>query len=161
MTQIKSVQLALENCETIEIGKEDIGKFYVSDIKRSISRRAVNSISDSLSAEEVCIQISSKANCHKSFISTWHDGEVKPFDRLMKHDDITALCINYQDGKSEHIYVNWGGDSEYNNDYQSIAVNENTGDLYLVISKKKNVGDYFKEDLIEEETYVWELYSDY
>lgn len=157
MKEVKSVELILENCEVIEIKREHIGVFHVLDIKKSISRDAINSINDYLEAEEIFIQISSKANNPSSYVEDLHDGEITPFDRLMRYADITALNIKYQDDSEEYIFVKWGGDSDYTNEYQSVATNEKTGDLYIVISEKENVESYFKEYLQDENNSFWEL----
>lgn len=160
MKEVKSVELILENCEVIEIKREYIGIFHVSDIKKSISRDAINSISDYVTAEEVFIQISSKANNSSSYVGDLHDGEITPFDRLIRYADITALNIKYQDGSKEYIFVKWGGDSDYTNEYQSVAINEKTGDLYIAISEKENVESYFKEYLQDENNSFWGLYEE-
>ncbi|MCA1027071.1 hypothetical protein LCM23_13295 [Cytobacillus kochii] len=162
MKEIDSIEIVLENCESIKIGREDLGTFEVSDIKRSISRMAMNSISDSMSAEEIFIQISPKANVHSSFISTWHDEEsgIKPFDRLTNHNDITAININYQNGSSEYIFVNWGGDSECENSFQTSETNKHNGDLFIAISEKNKAELYFSDDLEDEDAWHWEMYSE-
>lgn len=151
MKEIKSIELVLENCEVIEIGRENIGIFFVLDIKRSISRKAVNSISDSTTMEELFMQISSNANNIKSYITTWSENK-KPFERLMCHEDITAIDINYQDNTNEYISVKWGGNSDYTNIYQTSAMNQYTGDLYIVISKKETAELYFSDYLNEKES---------
>lgn len=75
----------------------------------------------------------------------------------MEYADITALNIKYQDGSREYILVKWGGDSDDTNEYQSVAINEKTGDLYIVISENENVESYFKEYLQDEDNQFWEL----
>lgn len=158
MNEIKSIEIVLENCEAIRIDRENLGYFNIDNIKRSISRMAMNSVSDYLSAEKIFIQISSKANNHSSFIFTCHEGEVTPFDRILKYSDITSVVVNYENETSEEIYVDWGGDSDYTNPYQSVAINEKTNDLYIVISKNDEVHEFFKDNLEEEEGH-WELYE--
>jgi hypothetical protein len=159
MKEIKFIELVLENCEIIKIDKQHIGIFRIENIKRSISRVAMNSISDHKSAEEVFIQISSKANNYNSYVTTWSGNETLPFTRLIKYKDITAISIHYEDDDEEYIYVPWGGESDYKNEYQSCKINEHTGDLYIIISEKENVENYFKECLEDEDTY-WESYEE-
>lgn len=159
MKEVKSIELVLENCEMIEIKREHIGSFNLSNIRRSISRIAANSICDSLSAEDAFIQISSKANTINSYSFTWDDNKILPFDRLTQHKDITAIEIHYEDGSNEYIYVNWGGKSDYTNLYQTSKINQHTGDLYIAISEKYKVDDYFAEEIEKENSYVWDLYS--
>jgi hypothetical protein len=157
MKVFKSVELVLENCEAIEIKREHIGIFYVLNIKRSISRRAVNSIDSYTTADEVFMQICSEANVLSSYVTTCSDNDVLPFARLLNYKDITGLRIKYKDGDEEYIQVNWGGDSDYENEYQTAAINEKTGDLYIVISEKESVESYFKEYLQREDNSFWKL----
>ncbi|MED3792503.1 hypothetical protein P4571_08600 [Niallia alba] len=158
MREIKSIGLSLENCEAMEFKREDIGRFNIIDIKRSISRSASNSVSDYLTSEEVYLQLSSKANKYSTFTCTWHDGEVTPFERLLQHKDIVAIDINYEDGTNEYIYVKWKGESDYTNEIETVKMNDHTGDLYIVISENENVESYFRESLEEEEAITWYLY---
>lgn len=160
MKEIMSIELVLENCEVIKIEREYIGSLFIENITRSISRRAINSIRDSMSAEEVFIQISSEANKAKSYSTTWSDNEVSPFERLVRCSDITAVSINYQDGSDEYIYVKWGGESDYSNVNQTSAVNERTGDLYIAISEKETAESYFSSFLEEDDSCYWSLYKE-
>lgn len=145
--EIKSIELVLENCEVIVVEKESIGTMNLTNIHRSIRRVATNSVSDLLQAEEVFIQISSKVNHVSSYSLSLGSGT--PFERLMQYGDITAVLINYEDGSEEYIFVDWSEGCEYNNLYQSSAVNEQTGDLYLVISPKETVESFFGSLLTE------------
>ncbi|MCY7954716.1 hypothetical protein MOB72_08110 [Bacillus licheniformis] len=160
MREVKYIELVTENCEVIRIDREHIGHFRMSNITRSIARRASNSISESLSTEEIFLQVSSKANTTDANVCTWEGNDTLPFDRLQKHHDIVAIDVIFQDGSNEYIYGKWGGDSEYTNENQTVSVNENTGDLYLVISEKDNVQQHFTDLLEEDEDDTfWDLYS--
>lgn len=159
MKEVKFIELVLENCEVIRIERKHIGSFFVSNITRSISRIATNSISDSLTAEDICIQVSPKANTPSSFRTGWSDDKATPFERIIMYDDIAAINIVYQDESEEYIFVNWGGDSKRNNIYQTSMIAERIGNLYIVISEKKKVETYFV-DFLEEDPFYWDLYSE-
>ncbi len=160
MKQVKCIDIVLENCEVIRIMREHIGDFHVLDIKRSISRIAMNSVSGTLSAEEIFIQVSSEANETTSYLTTWSANDTKPFQRIVQSMDISAIDINYEDGSNEEVLVNWGGDSDYTNEKQTADMNEDTGDLYIAISENTTVFDYFENELEEEESNYWSLYEE-
>lgn len=159
MKEVESIKFVLENLEAIKFNREDIGILFINNIRRSISRNAVNSISDSIWAEEVSIQLSSNANKQKSYTTTYSESE-PPFKRLLKHSDITALGVKYQNGEEEYVFVDWGGDSEYVNINQTSVLNEHTGDLYIVISGKETAESYFKEALEDKSAFYWDMYSE-
>lgn len=154
MDEIKDIELVLENCEIIKIRKENLGIFMIDNIKRSIRRVAVNSISSGLYSDKVVMQINAHAN-ENSFSSY---GSV-PFDRLREFNDIAAVYVNYKDGHQEGIYVDWNPDSEHENSHQTSIVNEKTGDLYLVICANETVQNFFEEELDSEDEEFWQLYQ--
>lgn len=158
--EIESIELVLENLESVKIKREHIGFFEMRGITKSISRLASNSISEILTVNEVFLQICSKANNYSSYVHDWHDEKIKPFERLMRYKDIVAVEVNFKDGSSECIYVNWESDlDDYTNKNQSVAINKKTGDLYIVISEKENVLTYFDDYLKEEKSSYWVLYE--
>lgn len=160
MRQVKSITLVLENLEAVTFNREDIGTLHINNITRSIGRIAVNSINDTSIAEEFFIQLSSKSNKKGPHASTYSSSKL-PFDRLLQHDDITAIGVIYQNGKEEEtIYVNWGGDSDYTNINQTSVLNEKTGDLYIAISKEETADSYFKDDIQSEDYSYWRLVSE-
>lgn len=159
MREVESIEFALENCEGVKIDRENIGTFYLDDIKRSISRSAMNSIGGNYTAENLVVQICSKANRLDAYTSTWSGNDRMPFERLTTHNDICGVQINYQDGSSEYLYVKWIGDSEYNNDAQSSKINPHTNDLYIVVGKDLNLEEVFGDELEEDDAFCWEMYE--
>ena len=164
--ELKSVEIVLENCETILIDRKYIGEIECDNIKKSISRRACNSISVVNTCETFAIQINNKLSENED--STWIFGTLadekrNPIERLISFNDITSICFKFVDeeDESEQIYVNWGGDSEYSNEYQKSYKN-NFGDLFIVISKNKSIEDIFCVEKIEEENsrdFLWKMYQ--
>ena len=158
--KVESINIILENCEVIGINRQYVGAFYITDIKRTISRLAMNSISDTINSDEIFIQVSSKANDVSAYLTTWGDNTTKPFDRIRQHNDITAIEIVWENKTNEYIYVDWGGNSDYTNSNQTSAINETTGDLYIAVSENETVSEFFKVGLIEKEAEYWSLYED-
>lgn len=157
MNNIKYIDIVTENLEVIRINRNEIGVFHIHNIQRCISRLASNYITDYLSAEEVLIQISPNANTELSFISNIEDNQL-PFDRIIKHSDITHIDVIYEDGKNEYISVPWGGESDYENPYQSVTINGHNNDLYLAISEKNDVHQIFKDE-IKQKYSRWDMYE--
>ncbi|MCM3140470.1 hypothetical protein M3573_19515 [Bacillus safensis] len=147
--EVAFIELVTENCEVIKIERQHIGRFRMANVSRSIFRSASNSISDHLEAEAVFLQISSKANVMSAYEYAWDDQQTLPFDRLRENSDIVAIDVTYKDGGSEYIYVKWDGDN-WTNDNQTVAINENTGDLFVVISEETTAEDHFEHALTEE-----------
>ncbi|PJI12358.1 hypothetical protein CTV96_09425 [Bacillus altitudinis] len=147
--EVVYIELVTENCEVIRLDRQHIGRFHMKDVSRSILRRASNSVSGLTTAEEMFLQISAKANVISAYEDTWDDQTTLPFDRILENTDICAVEITYEDGSSEYILVKWGED-DWTNEYQTVSINENTGDLYIVISGETTAEEHF-EYLLQEE----------
>lgn len=162
MREVSSIELVLENCEVIRVKRENIGVFRIFNVQRHITRLAVNSISESLEAQEVVLQISSKENNTEAYSHTWSTSKTAPFRRLTNVSDVAAIDVIYKDGSSSYIFVPWKDrdDNDTINSYQTSKVNKHTGDLYLVISENKIVKDYFVDYLEDTDPWYWELYSE-
>lgn len=152
MKKVKNIDLVLENCEVLKFDSKYIGRFYMTNITRTISRKASNFISESYSAENVFLQLFSEGNDSIAFEQSWSSNEF-PFDRLQQYPDIVAIDVFYEDGSNDYILVNWLGNSDEINRNQTTKLNEYTGDLFLVISGKETVESYFEDVLVEDESY--------
>lgn len=71
-------------------------------------------------------------------------------------------------GPRYDFYVDWTGDSDYENDAQKIYLSKE-GNLYIVIADGKKIEDFFDLEEIEDENYiafhfsmcdVWDKYSE-
>ena len=138
MLSVSHVTLILENCESLTFKSEDIGCFFADGQERSINRVALNCIAEKTVAKRVFIELKAQANTpQKTFSSLGDDKETMPFDRLSAHLDITSLEVFYEDGTSQHVYVdfepkNHEDDSE--NEYQKIKFGKD-GQLYIAIGQ--------------------------
>ncbi|TYS25136.1 hypothetical protein FZC71_00895 [Bacillus subtilis] len=153
MKKVKSIDLVLENCEVLKFDSKYIGRFYMTNITRTISRKASNLIGENYSAENVFLQLFAEGNDSNAFKQTWPSNSELPFDRLQQCPDIVAIDVFYEDSSNDYILVNWSGDSDVNNENQTAKLNEYTGDLFLVISGKETVENYFEDVLAEDESY--------
>lgn len=149
---VQTIEINLDGLETIIVPKEHIGHFEVNNITRNLHRQTLTKISEKLVAEEVFLQLSSEANTMDNYIQD--NAEEKPFERIVLHNDIKYLTINYDDESKDYIHLNWKELQQDANDklieliklpneYQTSTINEHTGDLYIVISPSKTVENYF------------------
>lgn len=133
--EIKTVELVLENLESVLFSVKDIVMLSINDIKKSI-RFSNEQTSINLTANEIIIEINSKANLYSAYSHKWFDKQnesLLPFDRLMKYNDITAIELTYQDDSKDYIYANWPGDIDENNKLQSSKF-DSDGNLNINIS---------------------------
>lgn len=147
MKQFQSIDLVLENCEVIQIKSEHIHFFHVDEITRSISRFGTNTVHDMTSCKEFFLQISPLSKDMSSYDFTYNSNTTLPFDRLLKHQDLVAVNIKFDDNSEKYIYVSWGGESDWINVHQTCRVSEQTGDLFIVVSESKTADTYFKRYL--------------
>lgn len=147
MFAIKHIDLILENCDYIRIDGKHIGYFAMEDICKVASISGCNAFSVQEVARETFIEISPNANkeYHPLAINSETD---YPFHRLTEYNDITSIEIATDDDKL-HYFVNWTGNSDYENESQSSAIGKN-GCLYIVISENHTAKEYFKENLNQE-----------
>ena len=138
--RIKEIELVFENCEVITIPGKYIGRFYVGNICKSLSRIAVNSTRMYETAKKIVIEIHKDAETQNRQFGT--EGDDSTFDRILKWNDITSIEITLEDAynkenKEEHYVfcTDWIGDSEYENKGQKSKRSE-LGHLYIVITKK-------------------------
>lgn len=132
MRRVSRIDLVLENCEVICVPEEKIRRFHVTGISRTVERIAVNSIRENTRCEELFVELLPGANVATAFQTAL--GDVLPFDRLVRHRDICAIDVIYEDGTNEYIYVPWGGDSDYTNESQRSELTEE-GRLQITVGE--------------------------
>lgn len=156
MKSVKSVEFVFENCECFSIDAKYFGTLKLSDFHLCIQRIAANAIVKMNCVGTVAMEIFSDGNKKYSPFG-FEDKTDKCFDRLSKYNDITSIIIVYDDDTTEEYYVDYKGDEI--NEYQTNYMNK-FGDFYIVISKDKNIFDFFDEDEINDEDIV-SIYKDF
>jgi len=165
--KLKTITFGLENCDYITIDGKYIGNFLVGDITTSIRRIACNAIGKMDVCNKFIIEIHKDANSpHRPFEQL--DSKENVFDRLVKYNDITSISFDlintyYEENQSltvEHYdyYVSWIGDSDENNESQKSYISDE-GNLYIVISEKQKIEDFFDYDEIND-TDIIDLHFD-
>ena len=93
-TQIKEIEIVLENCDYILLSTKQLGMFLIDDIHITIHRNALNSISKFSVADTIFIEIYNRKKNQKLY-------------RLHNHHDITSIWITYENDEQECYYCNY------------------------------------------------------
>ena len=115
MKEVKSISLALENCESISIDRKFVGEFLCNNITSRVFRIACNSIAKQQLCDELFIEINEDANVKYSCFG--QESEEPAFDRLTKCPDVVGVEIVYEDDSSDYLLVPWNEDNDYANKY--------------------------------------------
>ena len=99
---------------------------------------------------KVYIEIFKEADCD---YSCWGMNMTKKFDRFLQFNDITSLTLEYDDGSTEEIWVDYRGEHNEINDIQTTK-KSSLGNLYIVISAENNFEDVFPDEYIEDKHYI-------
>lgn len=153
---IKKIEFILENCEVITIDGRFIGDFDLDNIKTKEKMTI---------AKDVAIEISSLANEETSsvILGIVTNETFKPFDRLTEHSDVTGIEVYFDDDTIEYYYVDY---QEENGFLGANNLNQHTylsslGNLYLVISEKNAIEDYWNIRKINDENAMYFKFSTY
>ncbi|MBP2637779.1 MAG: hypothetical protein H6Q72_3686 [Firmicutes bacterium] len=109
---IKSLALILENCEEITFKAEHIKFLTVNEISRGFTY-SHGSISEHITANDIQLTICAQANIMTAYADDFPipDREL-PFDRMLRHNDITHIEVVCNDNTEEYIGVYWDGDED-------------------------------------------------
>ncbi len=111
LDQIRSVSLALENCEDFEIAADDILDFRTSEIRMGAGYNGENEVDDG------CLVISKRAfkNLSSAATEEYADGttglDYDPeevfylYNRLIDYCDICQVYVKFKDGKDILFFV--------------------------------------------------------
>jgi hypothetical protein len=143
---INKIELVLENCESLIIEGKYIGDFIIDNIKTTITRQGCNYIGKYQYCEDLALEISSIANTN--YPVPWGGmSDCTLFQRLSNHRDITSIKVYYDDIETPDVlYVEYEAEVENrlgsNNIHQKSYIS-GLDNLYIVISKDKNISSYF------------------
>lgn len=147
MKHVKSIGFVFENCEYFTMNAKYFGTLDLTDFDTHIERIACNAIAKMNCVGTVAMEIFPEGDGE---FPSFGDSITK-FKRLKMFDDITSIIIIYDDGTEEEYYVNYEG--EATNKYQKTYLSK-FGLLYIVISKDKDIFDFFDEEDIHDKGYV-------
>ena len=114
---IKYIDLVFENCESIRLYPDMFKYLVINDIAKN---KKIN-----------CFQYENgecwdNSSCSYFAITILPEGYNKKMDwvnqllkeRLKNNNDVTSICLTYNNGKEEDIYVPWNENNDYINEYQ-------------------------------------------
>lgn len=149
MTNVKEIELTLENCEHIKIPSGHLGNIVIEDIDISIRRNAINSIDKLQTANSIYLDII-KPETIKTLrlFDEYDEGSPNCSTRLIKYADITSVEVIYNNGSKETYFVDWDWDNEYINNYQDTQLAKN-GNLHVLINRKKKLKEFLDNENFE------------
>lgn len=147
MKNIKAIEFVFENCECLTVDSKYIGDILIEGFETNVRRLGVNAIREYTSCERIDLIIYKDANT----TSESYGDKYKVFDRILSWNDITSICLKYEDDTEQEIYVPWEGENNYyynaNNKAQSSFVSDEH--LYLTINKDcQGVHDVYTDETV-------------
>ena len=145
MKKIKAIEFVFENLECLTVDSKYIGDFSMEGFETKIMGAGVCSIREYTTCEKIDLVIYKDANIT---IESYGD-KYKVFDRILSWNDITSICLKYEDDIEQEIYVPWYEENNpYNNKAQSSFISDEH--LYLTINKDcQNVHDIYTDETVE------------
>ena len=145
MKKIKAIEFGFENCECITIDSKYIGDFSMEGFETKIMGAGVCTIREYTTCEKINLVIYKDANIT---VESYGD-KYKVFDRILSWNDITSICLKYEDDIEREIYVPWYEENNpYNNKAQSSFMSDEH--LYLTINKDcQSVHDVYTDETVE------------
>lgn len=153
MQELYSMELIFENCESMVIPKTAIGYLSVEGIHTRVAKIAMNSISKYTVADEIAMEILKCVDDEEYHPFGIADETQSRLKRMSAYDDITAVCLKYEDGSEDTFYVDY--DEEHEGALGSPNVNQKTyvsllKNVYIVISKDKDIADFFDTEELDD-----------
>ena len=145
MKKIKAIEFVFENLECLTVDSKYIGDFSMEGFETKIMGAGVCTIREYTTCEKIDLVIYKDANI---IIESYGD-KYKVFDRILSWNDITSICLKYEDDIEQEIYVPWEGENDYyDNKAQSSFISDEH--LYLTINKNcQNVHDIYTNETVE------------
>ena len=145
MKKIKAIEFVFENLECLTVDSKYIGDFSMEGFETKIMGAGVCTIREYTTCEKIDLVIYKDANIT---IESYGD-KYKVFDRILSWNDITSICLKYEDDIEQEIYVPWDNENDYyDNKAQSSFISAEH--LYLTINKDcQNVHDIYTDETVE------------
>lgn len=145
MKKIKAIEFVFENLECLTVDSKYIGDFSMEGFETKIMGAGVCTIREYTTCEKIDLVIYKDANIT---IESYGD-KYKVFDRILSWNDITSICLKYEDDIEQEIYVPWEGENGYyDNKAQSSFISDEH--LYLTINKDcQSVHDIYTDETVE------------
>lgn len=137
LNRIKELELTLENCEIVSIPGKYIGDFCVRDIRKEVSRCAVNAIIERDLCYDFFCDIHPDANWGGAFDRLMQWPDITQIDFSLVTDDVWFGLEEENDGNSQkyHFTLAWGGDDSESNPRQKTVLSA-PGWLFIGVNDK-------------------------
>ena len=144
MKKIKAIEFGFENLECLTVDSKYIGDFSMEGFETKIMGAGVCTIREYTTCEKIDLVIYKDANIT---VESYGD-KYKVFDRILNWNDITSICLKYEDDIEQEIYVPWDNENDYyDNKAQSSFISDEH--LYLTINKDcQNVHDIYTDETV-------------
>lgn len=150
-TEVVSVSLVFENCESISFEPSAIGNFSMDGLHTGIGRVAVNSVSKHDFVDDVFLELYLDKGLS---LHLFDKNTVDVLRERLMHNDITSVNLTYRDGHDESYCVEYD-EGDFSGELGAPNILQDTyldGDkAYICISKSKRVSDFIDLDAIESE----------
>lgn len=144
MKKIKAIEFVFENLECLTVDSKYIGDFSMEGFETKIMGAGVCTIREYTTCEKFDLVIYKDANIT---VESYGD-KYKVFDRILNWNDITCICLKYEDDIEREIYVPWEGENNYSNKAQSSFISDEH--LYLTINKDcQSVHDVYTDETVK------------
>lgn len=144
MKKIKAIEFVFENLECLTVDSKYIGDFSMEGFETKIMGAGVCTIREYTTCEKFDLVIYKDANIT---VESYGD-KYRVFDRILSWNDITSICLKYEDDIEREIYVPWEGENNYSNKAQSSFISDEH--LYLTINKDcQSVHDIYTDETVE------------
>ena len=144
MKKIKAIEFVFENLECLTVDSKYIGDFSMEGFETKIMGAGGCTIREYTTCEKIDLVIYKDANIT---VESYGD-KYKVFDRILSWNDITSICLKYEDDIEQEIYVPWDNENDYyDNKAQSSFISDEH--LYLTINKDcQNVHDIYTDETV-------------
>lgn len=115
LKDIISIEICFENCDVVEVEREFIESFSMSDIIMTMGLCA-NAVIEHEVAKRTYIELDKGCFSNKSWLGEYL------IDRILNFKDITAIEAKFNDGTSRRVGCMWNGDDEYRNSLQKTHI---------------------------------------
>ena len=144
MKKIKAIEFVFENLECLTVDSKYIGDFSMEGFETKIMGAGVCTIREYTTCEKIDLIIYKDGNT----TSESYGDKYSVFDRILSWNDITSICLKYEDDIEQEIYVPWDNENDYyDNKAQSSFISDEH--LYLTINKDcQNVHDIYTDETV-------------
>ena len=128
--RVESIEITFENLDYINIPVEYFEDFYISGIRTTVERLALNAVLQRTMPDRVEIELSARIDAALSDLSSdlsfTPEENLSLLKRIESRRDIAYLDLYYDDGSSDQFYLPWEDDQdECHNKLLTTQYNEN------------------------------------